>query len=274
MLLGCCHCGEQPSESTPPEVSGSILYPSWSESFPSTSQYPNSTEYSGALDYPCEACLGDVIPEAFEVTLDLEERPPIVPGSFDFTCFEQISERRPFRLQRLTGPNSLDDCTFQLGMGGGFFPNPGDKWCCYGNRFRGDAANLGCFTINGEGICGLEPHIAMRLMQIAHPTSGFVYGVQLQFQWIHCPLPAAGPQPVLYYLKVIYQGIANDDGTIPFRTDKLFCLNEMQLTWLLAYGTMESQLFGPGGYCPGNNYSWSLDRGTFPQFIKVRPAGT
>jgi len=54
----------------------------------------------------------------------------------------------------------------------------------------------------------------------------------------------------------------------------VFCLNEMQLGWRFAAGSFDSFDFGSGGYCPGNNYSWELNRGTFPQFIKVRPAGT
>lgn len=274
MLVGCgCHCAEE-SVSAPASESvlgGSIAYPSWSESFPSTSQYPNSTDYSGGLDYPCEACLGDVIPDAFEVTLDLQQRDPISPG-FDFQCFEQIADRRPFRLQRMTQPNSIADCSFQLGMGGGLVPGPGQRWCCYGNMFRGNEANLGCYKISGNGICGLEPLISMRLMKTPSDI-GPQYGVQLAFEFLHCPT-AGGPVPTVYYLKVIYHGIANDDGTVPTRTDKLFCLNEMQLTWLLGTGTVESAQFADGGYAPGNNYSWGLDRGTFPEFVKVRPAGT
>lgn len=273
MLIGCgCHCGEE-SVSQPPSVaSQSIAYPSWSESFPSTSQYPNSTDYSGGLDYPCEACLGDVIPDAFEVTLDLQQRDPIAPG-FDFECFEQISDRRPFRLQRMTHPNGVADCGFQLGLGDGLTPLPGDVWCCYGNMFRGSAANLGCYKISGDGVCGLEPLIAMRLMKLGNAYNPPRYAVQLAFQFLHCPT-AGGPVATTYYLKVIYHGIANDDGTVPTRTDKLFCLNEMQLTWLMATGTVESAEFGDGGYAPGNNYSFLLNRGTFPEFVKVRPAGT
>jgi len=276
MLLGCCHCGEQSesSESEISELSGSISYPSWSESFPSTSQYPNSTEYSGALDYPCEACLGDVIPEAFEVTLDLEQRDPIAAG-FDVECFEQVSDRRPFRIQRLTGPYSISDCGFQLGLGGGLTPDPGDVWCCYGNGFRGFAANLGCHSISGVGVCGLEPLISMRLMKLGNAYNPPRYSVQLAFQFYQCNEQGGGGGIAsANYLKVIYQGIAADDGSFPTRTDKLFCLNEMQLGWRFAEGSFDSFDFGSGGYCPGNNYSWELNRGTFPQFIKVRPAGT
>jgi hypothetical protein len=59
MLLGCCHCGETPSESTPPSVSQSQ---SQSQSVPSVSESPISER-----PLVCGDC--DAVPYRWKVTL-------------------------------------------------------------------------------------------------------------------------------------------------------------------------------------------------------------
>lgn len=58
MLLGCCHCGEEPSESIPPSESGSI---------PPSGDGSNSVLDLSARDLECGDC--DAVPYRWRVTL-------------------------------------------------------------------------------------------------------------------------------------------------------------------------------------------------------------
>lgn len=59
MLLGCCHCGEEPSESIPP-----------SDSFPSHDNQSDSTGSSSSDSFGtagCNACNGNVMPVRYKI---------------------------------------------------------------------------------------------------------------------------------------------------------------------------------------------------------------
>jgi hypothetical protein len=61
MLLGCCHCGETPSESTPPSVS---------QSLPPSDSASESMSASASASYGivgCNACDGNVMPARYTI---------------------------------------------------------------------------------------------------------------------------------------------------------------------------------------------------------------
>ena len=61
MLLGCCHCGETPSESTPPSTS---------QSLPPSGSFSTSASASASASYGttgCEGCDGNVMPTRYTI---------------------------------------------------------------------------------------------------------------------------------------------------------------------------------------------------------------
>ncbi len=62
MLLGCCHCGEEPSESVPPSESASESAPSDSDS--ETASGSSETTFTG-----CNSCIDAIAPLRWKATI-------------------------------------------------------------------------------------------------------------------------------------------------------------------------------------------------------------
>jgi hypothetical protein len=257
MLLGCCHCGQEESQpSAPPTYSQPST---WSESFPSTSTFPNSTDYSGAYGSPCPACLGDVMADAYSVDLGpmTEHSGGIYNPSSD--CMSMLNAT-PFRVN----PHFW------------FTPLIYDFTCQFGNapRYPGTSGFLGCLGRNDDGslYCAPEPLVSMAFIQSSPPNVPPYWSMIVQFQFQSPCAPSTEPQPLQNSLYVRY--------AIRGQEFRFKCLNEITLPWETAGGNQIRQdpdnptLFEQGGYAPGNNNSWERHRGTFPEFITIRPWGT
>lgn len=258
MLLGCCHCGQE--ESVPSVASGFVQPSTWSESFPSTSTFPNSTDYSGGYGSPCPSCLGDVMADAYGIDLGpmTEHAPGIYNPSSD--CMSMLNAT-PYRVN----PHIW------------FVPTLYEYTCQFSNspRYPATSGFLGCLGRNDDGslYCAPEPLVHMSFIQSSPPNAPVTWSMVVQFQFQSpCSPNNEEPQPLQNALYVRYALRAQE-----FRFK---CLNEITLPWETAGGNQIRQdpdnptLFEQGGYAPGNNNSWERHRGTFPASITIRPWGT
>lgn len=261
MLLGCCHCGGE--ESVPSVASGFVQPSTWSESFPSTSTFPNSTDYSGAYGSPCPACLGDVMADSYGVDLGpmTEHSGPVFNPPSD--CMSMLYAT-PYRVN----PHIW------------FVPERYTYTCQFSNqaRYPTSYGYLGCTGRNDDGVgslyCAPEPLVHMSFIQYpATPSSPAKWSMVAQFQFQNlCSPNAIEPQPLQNVLYVRY--------ALRFQEFRFKCLNEITLPWETAGGNQIRQdpddpmNLERGGYAPGNNNSWERHRGTFPASITIRPWGT
>lgn len=259
MLLGCCHCGGE--ESVPSVASGFVQPSTWSESFPSTSTFPNSTDYSGAYGSPCPSCLGDVMADSYGVDLGpmTEHSGGIYNPSSD--CMSMLYAT-PYRVN----PHIW------------FVPTIYEYTCQFSNspRYPTTSGFLGCIGRNDDGslYCAPEPLVHMAFIQhAATPSSPVKWTMVVQFQFQSlCSPNNEEPQPLQNVLYVRY--------ALRFQEFRFKCLNEITLPWETAGGNQIRQdpddpmNLERGGYAPGNNNSWERHRGTFPASITIRPWGT
>lgn len=286
MLLGCgCQC-EQGSISSAGPTSGSLQ--SLSQSFPSYSNYPNSTGVP--VTSGCIACEALAATSSYMIYIDgMTEQQPSLFG--DWGCLEMLTtpyvvyrqingdqqNQKPPIDNGLMNPEGPKFCRYSTPTDALEFPGtPPAGWQPYYQPGSFYHKHIIGQPQQGGGVyrCGDVPDTELQLVMYdytSYPNIGkklYQVWLRLKFDAVAVNLINGPPVQGVFCRTILRYSTALMD-------EKILCLNWMTLDWVDTQGSLERQAPGGGwesyGFGPGNNFSYQFDRGDFPQQIRVRP---
>jgi len=288
MLIGCgCQCAEASFSGLP---SGPSLA-SLSQSFPSYSNFPNST--GGNPTWGCIACEALAATSAYRVYIQgMTEKPPSLFG--DWGCMEmlntpylvyvtilgdQINSAPPIdsgplvqnsQFCHYTTVTDPDRIPFSVrppqNVFNGYY-RPGEFYQKHviGQQPPGTLTPYKCGDVP-DTVFQLHKYDARAVPGVNKIL--YQAWLSLMFRGIYVvleqgpPVSAVASQIYLRYSSQLFE-------------DPLLCLNWFTLNWVDTVGSLERQAPAGGwetyGFGPGNNFSYQFDRGDFPAQIRVRP---